>query len=110
MNNSRMKDFFDLDWLASHQEFDACVLGQAIRNTFERRQTALPDERPIALTKEFSLDAMKQTQWAAFLRKSRLESDSLEEVIQRINTFLVPFCSSEKLDSEQRWIPEKGWM
>ena len=73
MSNSRMKDFFDLDWLARHQEFDAKVLGLAIRNTFERRETPLPDETPIALTNDFYLDPMKQTQWAAFLRKSRLE-------------------------------------
>ncbi len=83
--------------------------GEVLRHTFERRETALPDEIPIALTEGFSLDPIKQTQWAAFLRKSRLESDSLEEVIQRINTFLVPFCSSEKPDSEQRWIPGQGW-
>jgi hypothetical protein len=110
MANSRMKDFFDLDWLARHQEFDAGVLGQAIRNTFERRQTVLPDEIPIALTEEFSLDSVKQIQWTAFLRKSRLQGDALEEVIGRLSVFLSPFCAGGEVSSELSWKPEGGWI
>jgi len=109
MANSRMKDFFDLDWLASHQEFDAGVLGQAIRNTFDRRQTALPPEIPVALSKAFSLDAMKQTQWNAFLRKNRLQNDGLEEVIDRLGVFLDPFCKGTDPSPGLHWIREKGW-
>jgi len=109
MANSRMKDFFDLDWLARHQEFAAGVLGQAIRNTFERRQTVLPDEMPVALTEEFSLDSVKQIQWTAFLRKSRLQGDSLEEVIGRLGVFLSPFCAGAEVSSGLSWKPEGGW-
>jgi len=109
MANSRMKDFFDLDWLARHQEFDARVLGLAIYNTFERRQTPIPEKAPVALTEEFSLDPMKQTQWAAFLRKSRLDADSLEVVIQRLETFLAPFYGSQKPELTMRWVPGRGW-
>ena len=109
MDNSRMKDFFDLDWLARHQEFDAGILGLAIRNTFERRETPMPDETPVFLTTEFSLDPMKQTQWSAFLRKGRLDGDSLEEVIERLKTFLAPVYGSVKPEPTMRWVPGKGW-
>lgn len=109
MDNSRMKDFFDLDWLARHQEFDAGILGLAIRNTFERRETPTPDETPVFLTTEFSLDPMKQTQWSAFLRKGRLDGDSLEEVIERLKTLLAPVYGSVKPEPTMRWVPGKGW-
>jgi hypothetical protein len=41
--NSRMKDFFDLDWLCCHREFDLAVLRAAVRNTFARRGTPMPN-------------------------------------------------------------------
>ena len=42
MQNSRMKDFYDLWALARHLEFDGDMLANAIRNTFDRRKTVLP--------------------------------------------------------------------
>jgi hypothetical protein len=46
--NSRMKDFYDLWTLARQFEFSGPVLSAAIRATFERRQTPLPEQLPIA--------------------------------------------------------------
>ena len=48
--NSRMKDFFDLAVIARRTELDGATLAAAIAATFARRQTALPNERPLALT------------------------------------------------------------
>ena len=42
--NSRMKDFYDLWTLARQFEFDGQVLSEAIRATFDRRQTPLPEQ------------------------------------------------------------------
>ena len=40
--NSRMKDFYDI-WLLSRQfDFDGANLAEAIRLTFERRDTSVP--------------------------------------------------------------------
>ena len=52
--NSRMKDFFDLAVIARRTELNGATLATAIAATFARRQTALPTERPMALTKQFS--------------------------------------------------------
>lgn len=71
MRNSRMKDFFDLDWLCRHMEFDHATLRKAIVATFDRRGTEFPVEAPLALTQAFGTDAGKTTQWKAFLRKGR---------------------------------------
>jgi hypothetical protein len=41
--NSRMKDFHDVWTLARNLEFDGQLLSEAIRRTFERRKTKLPN-------------------------------------------------------------------
>jgi hypothetical protein len=48
----------------------ATLLVRAIRATFQRRATALPNGLPIALTSTFATDVLKITQWRAFVRKS----------------------------------------
>lgn len=108
INNSRMKDFFDIDWLRAHRSFTYQVLRQAIQSTFERRQTPLPMNTPIALTPDFATDPGKVTQWNAFLRKSKLPPQKLEEVIQNLHTFLQPvlFPPSTRPTS---WSPSTGW-
>ncbi len=60
--NSRMKDFFDLAVIARRTELNGATLATAIAATFARRQTALPTERPMALTKQFSEDPAKLRQ------------------------------------------------
>lgn len=40
--NSRMKDFFDVDFLAQDFDFSGVALANSLRATFERRGTAVP--------------------------------------------------------------------
>ncbi len=84
MGNSRMKDYFDLDHLLQDREVDAAVLRRAIATTFERRQALIPAELPAGLSDAFAADAVKRTQWAAFLRKNRLEARDLGDVVRRV--------------------------
>jgi hypothetical protein len=51
--NSRIKDFFDLHYLASRFAFDRTTLGEAVRRTFARRATPIPAHPPIGLTPEY---------------------------------------------------------
>jgi nucleotidyltransferase AbiEii toxin of type IV toxin-antitoxin system len=53
IRNSRIKDFFDIDYLARSGRFDRAVLLEAVRGTFTRRGTPIPPEPPIGLTPEF---------------------------------------------------------
>jgi hypothetical protein len=69
--NSRMKDFFDLRFLASTFDFAGPELAGAIEATFARRNTAVPQEVPTGLTDGFAADTAKQTQWRAFPHRSR---------------------------------------
>ena len=88
--NSRMKDFFDLAVIARRTELDGATLATAIAATFSRRQTALPTERPLALTQQFSEDAAKLRQWQAFLNKNRIEAASLGETVALLDDLLWP--------------------
>lgn len=112
--NSRMKDFYDLWTLALHFEFDGPTLCKAIHATFQRRQTALPELTPLALTSEFSQDAVKQTQWRAFLRKGKLERDnlSLAEVTAVIANFVMPSLAAIVANEsfQRRWPPGGPWL
>ncbi len=113
MANSRMKDFFDLWILARQFEFDGPTICAAIGATFERRQTALPERSPLALTPEFSEDRGKQTQWRAFLRKGRLVTQQIElaDVVPLLEAFLMPPTSAivTRNDFAKRWTPGGPW-
>jgi predicted nucleotidyltransferase component of viral defense system len=87
--NSRMKDFYDIWILAQSYEFDGDRLARAIGATFARRKTAIPAERPDALTPAFAEDATKQRQWNAFLEDVAVNPGSLAEVIEDLAAFLM---------------------
>jgi hypothetical protein len=95
MTNTRMKDFHDVWFLAKRFEFDNAILRQAIKATFARRKTPLP-ERPDPFSDAFATDAMKQTQWVAFLRRNGLTQvpGQFAEVIFGLRVFFEPLVYS----------------
>lgn len=108
--NSRMKDYYDL-WLISETfEFDLQSLQKAIETTFNKRDTELPVERPVALTGEFA--SMNQIRWNNFLEKLHLESVDFVNIIEKIWLFLHPPLQSsiDKSKVNRKWIPAKGWI
>ena len=88
--NSRMKDFFDLAVIAQRTELDGATLVEAIAATFARRQTPLPTERPLALTRQFGEDTAKSRQWQAFLNKNRINAASLGDTVALLDQLLWP--------------------
>jgi len=97
--NSRMKDFFDVYLLASMREFDGELLSKAVSRTFNRRKTAIP-EHAFALSDDFYHDGQKQTQWRAFLRKTRIRAPADFHAVGTIlRAFLVPMMESPRSDT-----------
>lgn len=92
MQNSRMKDFYDLLWLERFFSFDGEVLVKAIQGTFQRRKTNLPERVPLSLTDEFSTDQVKQMQWKAFLRKNGISeiAEDFKVAVVELRLFLIP--------------------
>jgi predicted nucleotidyltransferase component of viral defense system len=111
--NSRMKDFFDLWFLATTFSFERAVLAAAIRSTFDCRKTAIPEAPPLALTSEFSNDQKKRVQWAAFVKKSRLAEPSLDlnDVVAVLNRFLWPVlvALNKGEGGDKLWTIGDGW-
>ncbi len=87
--NSRMKDFYDI-WLLSQQfQFAGKPLAEAVRLTFERRNTILPEE-PDVFAAAFA--EQKQSQWSAFRKRLQQENIpvSFEAIISDLKKFLMP--------------------
>lgn len=109
--NTRLKDFYDIWMLSRSFDFDGAILSKALRRTFERRQTALPIELPIALSEQFSEDTAKMNQWKNF-GKRILANDlpPLREVTEQLQRFLLPVAAGAIAgDYNEHWTPQHGW-
>lgn len=111
--NSRLKDFYDLWFLAHQAQFQGDILCQAMRATFNRRKTPLPTEEPLALTGKFTEDFLKQSQWSGFINKNQLESncENLSNTVAVLNSFLMPPClaASKNTPFNYIWTPQQQW-
>jgi hypothetical protein len=94
--NSRMKDFYDMHLILTHMDIEEEILRAAIRETFRRRKSEIPQEMPIAFTPEFWLEESKGLQWNAFLRRSLLSDFGLglAEVLTDLRDRLWPVLES----------------
>lgn len=81
MANTRMKDYFDLLMLAREGVMDEGILSEAVKATFARRGTLLPETLPSGLSDQFAADPAKRRQWDAFVQRNRLHAPALTEVI-----------------------------
>lgn len=84
MANTRMKDYFDLQVLLADGSLDTSLLAAAVAATFDRRKLDAPKVVPAGLSEAFAGDATKQKQWAAFLKKGRLDAPDLRETTRFI--------------------------
>jgi len=86
---------------------------EAIRNTFSRRRTPLPEHTPSGLSSGFYEDAQKNTQWNAFLRKGMLATSppSLTDVCRFLEMFLLPPTQAlaGHQDFRKKWSPGGPW-
>lgn len=112
--NSRMKDFYDICFMSRQFSFKGSSLSKAIRQTFERRRTKLVREAPVALQEDFAEDPIKQIQWQAFLRRSKLTGERLDfkQVISEMSAFLVPplLAVAKKEKFNLLWSPGGPWV
>jgi hypothetical protein len=108
-----LKDFYDLWILAKRFDFQGPILCEAIRATFDRRRTPIPDNVPVALSPVFCRDQAKQAQWQAFVSKSKLNTGGigLEEVLVVLHDFLMAPMRSAAAGNmlEMVWPPSGPW-
>jgi hypothetical protein len=92
LTNIRMKDFYDLAYVAKHFSFAGEQLVDAIKATFKRRGTTLPKEVPVALTEAFSGRAETHSLWKAFVIREAVADRFVDfsAVVNNIKDFLLP--------------------
>lgn len=111
--NSRIKDFFDLDYLARHFEFDRATLAEAIKRTFAQRRTPVPAEQPIGLTSDYWRNASRTPQVAAFARRAGLNvgADPGSDLLRTLRPFLLPILDDihRGVAVAGKWVPGGPW-
>ena len=106
---SRMKDYYDLYYLANKFDFNGAILTEALCKTFENRDRAFTVEQFDQLMTFVEDDGMSK-KWTAFTRKTDLQSEPYATVLQMIIRFLrQPYSSvicheqySQNWSAEQR--------
>jgi predicted nucleotidyltransferase component of viral defense system len=110
--NSRMKDFYDIWLLARHFDFEGTTLAESIAKTFAHRGTTITAD-PTAFSDEFATDPTKNTQWRAFVRKSRLAHapEEFPGTVESVTTFLKPLAvhASQGRSFSKLWRAPGPW-
>ena len=113
MGNNRLKDFYDLAFLSDTFNFSASRMAQALRATFARRGTKLPEETPLALTASYFEDPTRRQDWRAFLNRAGLQEKdfTLEAACSKIERFVMPAVRwAQAGDAEEvSWTKSGGW-
>lgn len=109
--NSRLKDYFDVCYLARTRAFEGSVLQEAMRATFDRRDTPIPRGPIEALGSDFIEDPIKQSQWTGFQRRAGLDPQELGDVVATVRGFIEPvvLAIGRGRAFEHVWPPGGPW-
>ena len=109
--SSRMKDYYDIYYIANKFDFDGAVLTEALRKTFANREHHFTIEQ-FEQVMSFGDDASMQKKWKAFVRRINTKTDDYSTVLKTINAFLTkPFMAAvkEKRFTEQWYSNANKW-
>lgn len=102
--SSRMKDYYDIYYLANKFDFDGKALAEALRKTFANREHSFTVEQ-FDQVMNFADDSAMQKKWKAFVRKIDTKTDDYSTVLKTISIFLAkPFTAAlEGTEYIGRW-------
>lgn len=105
LQTSRMKDFYDIYFIAQNNEFDLSKLNKAIRTTFVNRTTDIEDSKYI-FTDRFKNDEIKKEQWNTFIKRIDLDNEiDFTYVVECVRKFIEPACKT--IHQSRKWDPAK---
>lgn len=110
--SSRMKDYYDIYYLANKFDFDGKVLTEALRKTFTNREHNFTAEQ-FQQVMGFDDDVAMQKKWKAFVRKIDTKTDDYSTIKKTIKVFLTkPFTAAVggKEFTEKWSATNGGWM
>lgn len=88
-----LKVLWDLHRLIASGQVDASLVPDAVADAFRDRVQPVPKSVPLLLSEEFSADASRQTVWAAFLKRARIDAPALSEVVRRVQREALPWLA-----------------
>ncbi|MCX4340885.1 MAG: nucleotidyl transferase AbiEii/AbiGii toxin family protein [Lachnospiraceae bacterium] len=92
--SSRMKDYYDIFYLANKFDFDGKVLTEALRKTFVNREHNFTAEQ-FEQVMGFDDDVAMQKKWKAFVRKIETKTDDYSTILKTLKVFLTkPFTAA----------------
>jgi predicted nucleotidyltransferase component of viral defense system len=102
--SSRMKDYYDLYYLANKFDFGGAVLTEALQKTFNNRSRHYTVEQ-FEQIMTFDADDGMQKKWKAFVRKIDTKTDDFSTVLKVINKFLTAPYTASVTNSEynEQW-------
>ncbi len=109
--SSRMKDYYDIYYLANKFDFEGKTLTEALRKTFENRGRSFTAEQFEQML-SFAADDTMQKKWSAFCKKVNAESD-FKAVLETIRSFLhLPYHAAVNgCEYAGTWLADKqGWI
>ena len=94
--SSRMKDYYDIYYLANKFDFDGKILTEALKKTFANRGHNFTVEQ-FEKVLTFGNDDAMQKKWKAFCKKIDTKTDDYNTVLRTIKAFLTkPFTAVVK--------------
>lgn len=99
--NSRMKDFYDINFMAARKTFRSDILRKAIETTFNQRNSKLEHRKSI-WQKSFCQDNDRKKLWRAFLETNHLALVEFEYVVIRLAEFIDPLLTFNEMKT---WSP-----
>lgn len=102
--SSRMKDYYDIYYIARKFDFAGEVLTAALRRTFLNREHSFTLEQ-FAQVINFANDEFMQKKWKAYVRKINSKTDNFNIVLKTIKDFLEqPFTAAlENKEFIKKW-------
>ena len=92
--SSRMKDYYDIYYIANKFNFDGKVLSEALRKTFTNREHSFTAEQ-FEQVISFVNDAAMQKKWKAFVRMINTKTEDYSTILKTIQNFLEkPFTAA----------------
>ena len=107
--SSRMKDYYDIYYLASKFDFDGVTLTEALKKTFENRGHSFTIAQ-FEQVMTFDNDDAMQKKWKAFIRKIDTKTDDYSTVLKTIKEFLTkPFTAAARgKEFTEKWSATNG--
>ena len=91
--SSRMKDYYDIYYIANKFDFDGATLTEALKKTFSNRNHNFTIEQFEQML-EFDSDDAMQKKWKTFIKKINTKTDDFAIVLKTIQKFLLLPCKA----------------